>query len=282
MTTWRLLVTEPFDGATNMAVDEAMLLGRIQGTSPPTVRFFSWSPPTLSLGYGQTLDEGINLEAARRLGVGLVRRPTGGSAIYHDTIEREITYSVVAQAGDFPGADDLLETYRWIASGLLCGLQRFGIAAELVPCVPPSRREPAPTFCFARAGSYEIQVGGKQLVGSAQRRRRGAFLQHGSILLGVDSERLRQLFPDGDPLETMTTVEAVIGHRPTFDQLTAKLVTGMREAWGIALEPGALLPEELEWTKRLAREKYATRSWTEHGRAVAGIGARSSAAISLH
>src|SRR2546428_11719227 len=101
--TWRLLVTEPTDGATNMAVDEAVWLGRRAGTSPPTVRFFAWTPPTVSLGYGQPLDGHVDIAACHRLGVGLVRRPTGGSAIYHDGPERELTYSVVAVADDIGG-----------------------------------------------------------------------------------------------------------------------------------------------------------------------------------
>jgi lipoate-protein ligase A len=83
-----------------MAIDEAMWRGRQAGTSPPTLRFFAWAPPTVSLGYGQPLDRHVDVAACRRLGVGVVRRPTGGSAIYHDGPERELTYSVAALAGD--------------------------------------------------------------------------------------------------------------------------------------------------------------------------------------
>src|SRR5438445_109350 len=101
---WRLLVTESTDGATNMAIDEALWRGRQAGTSPPTVRFFGWDPPTVSLGYGQPLDDSVDVAACRRLGVGLVRRPTGGSAIYHDGPERELTYSVLADGTDLGGA----------------------------------------------------------------------------------------------------------------------------------------------------------------------------------
>src|SRR5207249_6786109 len=97
---WRLLVAEPCDGATNMAIDEALWRGRHAGTSPPTVRFFAWDPPTVSVGYGQPLDRHVDVAACRRLGVGLVRRPTGGSAIYHDGPERELTYCVTATADD--------------------------------------------------------------------------------------------------------------------------------------------------------------------------------------
>src|SRR4030095_61570 len=140
---WRLLITEPADGATNMAIDEAIWRSRQSGASPPTVRFFAWAPPTVSLGYGQPLDQLVDVTAwrrlgggvgpraprrvslgygqpldqlvdvtaCRRLGVGIVRRLTGGSAIYHDGPERELTYSVAAAAEDVGGgARDLLHS----------------------------------------------------------------------------------------------------------------------------------------------------------------------------
>ncbi|HLC40819.1 MAG TPA: biotin/lipoate A/B protein ligase family protein, partial [Methylomirabilota bacterium] len=258
-----------------------IFLGRIRGTSPSTLRFFSWSPPSVSLGYGQALDGRISIDAIHRLGVGLVRRPTGGSAIYHDTREREVTYSVVARTGDFPGAEDLLETYRWIAQGLLAGLKQLGLPVELVPIGRSRPREEAPTFCFARAGSYEIEVHGKKLVGSAQRRRKGAFLQHGSILLGADSERLRQLFPLADPLANMITMEETLGRRPLVENVVQTLVNGMTEALTLSVDPGDLLPEEQERANLLAREKYATPAWTEDGRSPTGIGARPGSATSL-
>src|SRR5919204_6119023 len=130
--TWRLLITEPTDGATNMAIDEALWRGRQVATSPATLRFFAWAPPTVSLGYGQALRRDVDVEACRALGVGLVRRPTGGSAIYHDGPERELTYSVVACAADLGVSADLLETYRWIGSALLRGLRTLGAPAEIV------------------------------------------------------------------------------------------------------------------------------------------------------
>ncbi|MGH7320254.1 MAG: lipoate--protein ligase family protein, partial [Candidatus Rokuibacteriota bacterium] len=165
-----MLVTEPLEGATNMAVDEALLRARIAGDAPPTVRFFGWVPPTLSLGYGQPLDDRIDLAASRRLGIGLVRRPTGGSAILHESPDREVTYSVVARAEDFVGADDVLETYRILGAGLVAGLARLGVRAELVPLIRAARGPASPTFCFARTGAYEIAAQGRKLVGSAQRR----------------------------------------------------------------------------------------------------------------
>src|SRR5204862_439763 len=123
-----------------MAIDEAVWRGRQAGASPPTLRFFAWAPPTVSLGYGQPLDGHVDTVACRRLGVGLVRRPTGGSAIYHDGPERELTYSVAAAADDIGGgARDLLHSYPWI------GRAPPGSSRRSTP-----RRSGSPALCEPR------------------------------------------------------------------------------------------------------------------------------------
>jgi len=257
---WRLLVTEPTDGATNMAVDEALWRSRQAGTSPPTLRFFAWAPPTVSLGYGQPLDQHVDLEACRALGVGLVRRPTGGSAIYHDGPEREVTYSVVATADDLGIGPDLLETYRWIGAALLRGLQALGAPAELVPERPPDG--PAPAFCFARTGVYEIEVAGRKLVGSAQRRQGDSFLQHGAVLLDVDEPRLRTLFPTTrDPLASLTTLRLALGQRPSFEAVATALAEAFVAEHGLDLRPGGLSGEECERVTALVTNRYASPAW---------------------
>jgi lipoate-protein ligase A len=264
---FRLLVTEPLDGAANMALDEALLLSRLRHGSPPTLRFFGWAPPAISLGYGQRLDGRIDLEAARAMGLGLVRRATGGSAILHEGPDLEITYSVAAAAGDFDGAGELLETYRWIGNGLLAGLRALGAPVEMVP-VQPSDPAAMPAFCFARTGSFELEVDGRKLVGSAQRRQGAAFLQHGAIMLGALPERLRRVFPGArDPLADMTSLEAVLGRRPSFDDAAAALAEAFRTAHGLTLEPGGLSGDEAALAAMLEREKYATDEWTRAGRA---------------
>jgi len=264
---FRLLVTEPLEGAANMALDEALLLSRLRHDSPPTLRFFAWAPPTISLGYGQRLDGRVDLEAARVMGLGLVRRPTGGSAILHEGPDLEITYSVAAAAGDFDGSTDLLQTYRWIGDGLLAGLRALDAPVEMVP-VQPSDPAAMPAFCFARTGSFELEVDGRKLVGSAQRRQGAAFLQHGAIMLGAEPGRLRRVFPGGrDPLADMTTLETVLGRRPSFDEAAGALAEGFRTAHRLTLEPGGLSSGEAALAGMLEREKYATDEWTRAGRA---------------
>jgi lipoate-protein ligase A len=260
MMRWRLLVTEPTDGATNMAIDEALWRARQTDSAPPTLRFFAWAPPTVSLGYGQPLDRHVDAEAARALGVGLVRRPTGGSAIYHDGPERELTYSVVATAADLGIGPDLLETYRWIGAALLRGLQALGAPAALVPERPPEG--PTPAFCFARTGVFEIEVDGRKLVGSAQRRQGDSFLQHGSVLLGVDASRLRLVFPTTrDPLATLTTLEAVLGRRPAFDEVADALAAAFAQEHGLDLRPGGLSDAETAGVAALVTDRYASPAW---------------------
>ncbi len=192
--------------------------------------------------------------------MGLVRRPTGGSAIYHDGPERELTYSVVATAGDLGIGPDLLETYRWIGAALLRGLQALGAAAQLVPERPPDG--PVPAFCFARTGVFEIEVGGRKLVGSAQRRQGDSFLQHGAVLLDVDEPRLRALFPTTrDPLATLTTLRAALGRRPAFDEVADALAAAFEAEHGLDLRPGGLSSEEVARIDTLVSERYASPAW---------------------
>ena len=157
-------------------------------------------------------------------------------------------------------ARDLLETYRWIGRALVTGLRALGAPVEMVAVAGGGIATPA--FCFARTGSYEIEVDGRKIVGSAQRRRGRCFLQHGSVLLGVDAPRLRELFPTTrDPLATLTTLEATLGHRPKFDDVAAALAQAFEGEHGLRLTPDGLTADETAHAARLVEEKYATAEW---------------------
>ena len=121
---------------------------------------------------------------------------------------------------------------------------------------------PTPAFCFARTGSYELEIAGRKVVGSAQRRQGATFLQHGSILLGVDEPHLRAVFPTTrDPLATLTTLEAALGHRPKFDDVCAALASAFETEHGLDLATDGLTPDETTTAARLVTEKYATAEW---------------------
>ena len=257
---WRLLVTEPADGATNMAVDEVLWKGRRAGVAPATLRFYAWAPPTVSLGYGQSLENEVDQALCHALGVGLVRRPTGGSAIYHDGPERELTYSVAATNDDLGVGTDLLASYRWIARALARGLRALGAPVEIVE----RRREygPVPAFCFARTGTYELELEGRKVVGSAQRRHGKSFLQHGSILLDIDAARVAAMFlVTPDPAASVATLAHALGRRPGWDECATALAAAFEAEHGVVLQPGGLSAEEADAADALARDKYATDAW---------------------
>ena len=220
VSTWLLLVTEPCDGATNMAIDDAVLRGRRARTRLRRSAFFGWEPPTGVPRVRPASRTVRDVAACRRLGVGIVRRPTAAARSITTGPERELTYSVLATAEDLGVSVDLLDTYRWIGRALVRGLNALGAAAAMIPTGRGLARDPA--FCFARTGAYEIEVGGKKLVGSAQRRQGTSFLQHGAVLLGVDAPRLRALFPTTrDPLASNPS--AATGRRPSFEAVAMAL-----------------------------------------------------------
>ena len=144
---WRLLRTGKRSGAENMAIDEAILIAGGEGKVPPTIRFYGWEPPTLSIGYFQRAAREVDLERLRERGVGLVRRPTGGRAVLHD---KELTYSVIAPE-NLPGMpSSVIQSYRLISTGLLEGFRRLGLSAEMVSLEEPAARNGSPdsAACF--------------------------------------------------------------------------------------------------------------------------------------
>jgi len=289
--TWRLVQSEPADGATNMAVDEAILRAAAAGHVPPTLRFYAWEPPCLSLGRGQKVAD-VDLEALREAGYGLVRRPTGGKAILHID---ELTYSVVAPETEPRVAGGVVGSYRRLSAGLMRGLERLGalgVAAERRGAgwrADPSpakgggvgRRRRAGPVCFEVPSDYEIVAEGRKLIGSAQMRAQGVVLQHGAVPLYGDIARVCALLvspPDPARVRARaTTVEEALGfrgsaprlargspqgkRRVTWEEAAEALAAGFAEALGLRLEPGALSDEERAWAEALRAEKYGTEDW---------------------
>lgn len=265
MSAWRVIDTGSRDGATNMAIDEALLRGVAAGTTPPTVRVFSWAPPAVSTGHSQSISRELDISACLRAGVGVVRRPTGGRAVLH---AGELTYSVVGRAGEEPLGRTIMETYLAISRALLEGLALLGVRADLsqVGGAPGRVGGGAAPPCFASAVRFEIVVGGRKLVGSAQRRTGNAVLQHGSLLIDgthADIADLLQI-PEGRRAEVRrllrertTNLETLLGRRPGLSEVADVMVRGFERAWGVSLQPGCLTGSEEEVASALATE-YAT------------------------
>ncbi len=233
------------DGATHMGRD-AELLAAHRSDTAPTLRLYTWSPAAVSVGFMQRAEDLLDLEACRAAGIDVVRRPTGGRAILH---WEEITYAIVAATGDARFGANLAATQARIGACLASALRELGVDAALSrPALDPERRLlRAP--CFVSPGRAELLVDGRKLVGSAQRRSRDAFLQHGSLLAGRAHERLVELLADtrrdpalGKALQERlrretTTLADVLGSAPSYPALVAALVHGFCTELDLRPEP---------------------------------------------
>jgi lipoyl(octanoyl) transferase len=263
---WRLIVDGEADGATNMAEDEAILAAVVEGLCPPTLRFYGWSPPCLSLGRNQPLAD-VDLSACRRAGVDVVRRPTGGRAILHTD---ELTYSVTLLQSDPRATGDVVGSYRRLSEGLLAGLRGLGVKA--IQAVGQRKQAVDLTaICFETPSDYEITAGGRKLVGSAQWRARGAVLQHGSLPLHGDLTRIvTYLAPAGAEREAQrhwlrlraTTLEEALGQCLPFSQGAQALADGFAQALNLTLVRGGLTAYERSLTAELRSSRYAAADWT--------------------
>jgi lipoyl(octanoyl) transferase len=268
---WRLLLDAAAPGAWNMAVDEVLLDGVVAGTTPPTLRFYQWRPACLSLGYFQSF-EVVNLDGCRALGVDIVRRQTGGRAILHD---RELTYSVALPLSMLERDGGVLASYYRLSLALRDGLRRLGVPATLAP----STDSPLPAghgpVCFDRPSAHEILLEGRKLVGSAQVRRGGALLQHGSILIEPRMVALMACLrtpgdgsgATGAPGEGGVPIEdgvAGLAEMGVSDQapIAAAIARAFAARFGVRLIEDRLRQDELAAAEALAGSKYQDVGWT--------------------
>jgi len=252
---WRLLKTWGGDAYWNMAVDEAILRSRVEGLSPNTVRLYTWRPSAVSIGFFQSLRHEVDLEECRRLGIDVVRRITGGGAVYHDS-QGEVTYSVVASEADLRrmGLDPSIQpSYEALCSGIVEGLRMLGVPAEFKPI-------------------NDIVVAGRKISGSAQTRRMGVILQHGTLLLKSDLATMFRVLrvskekisdkPIKAAEERVTTVFKELGRELSLGEVAEALVKGFERALRVRLVEGELTKRELGLVEEL-REKYRSKAWLE-------------------
>jgi lipoate-protein ligase A len=246
-----------------MAVDRVLLSGCRRNLSPATVRFYSWSAPTVSIGHGQSWIGVVDREECGRLGVSVVRRPTGGRAVLHG---REFTYSVTA-----PVVGPPLALYGAVCDALVGGLRRLGVkAARVRPRLVGSTSSTARAACFASFSREEVEVEGRKLVGSAQRRTRGCVLQQGSMPIDDPVPAMSKVFAAGrdvsfaDALHgRITWLSAHLPAVPVWNDLVEAMAEGFRTAWGVRLAPGILSDweirraDELRSDLRMPREETA-------------------------
>jgi len=255
MNRWRLLKLETFDPYMNMAIDEAILTARTATQVQNTIRFYRWNPSAVSIGKFQKLENEVWLENCRKHGVCFVRRITGGGAVYHDAKD-EITYSVIASKEDLE-AHDIAEVYSRICYGLVEALRTLGIQADF--------NEGNMKVC------PNLTVRGKKISGSSQSHKHGVVLQHGTLLLNVDLEKMFTFLrvPWAKTCmevvnvarQKITSIETEFGKDITIERVNEALIEGFQKALDIELVKDNLSISELELGYRLAKEKYASEEW---------------------
>jgi lipoate-protein ligase A len=265
---WRLIVSPPAEGADNMAIDEAILESVTDGTELPTLRLYAWEPACLSIGYAQPVGEADERRLAE-YGWSLVRRPTGGRAILHTD---ELTYAVAAPSTNAYVEGGVLSSYRRLSRGLIAGLRQLGLTPEVRDAEPVPETERADPVCFEIPSAYEITVSGKKLVGSAQLRRQGGVLQHGSLPLTGDIGRICLVlrFPDEaarrarlDRLRSRAcTIEDLLQRRVAWEEAAEAVQAGFSQGLGMHFDQGELSPAEVRRADELKRQRYAHPGWT--------------------
>lgn len=252
-----------------MAVDEAVLRAVEAGRQPPTLRLYGWWPPAVSLGCLQSLDGAVDREACRQLGVEVVRRPTGGRAVFH---HRELTYSVALPPGHPLARGGVLATYRRLSEALQAGLEGLGLQTTLA-CSPPAEGRPASAACFDAPSRHELRWRGRKLAGSAQMRRAsGAVLQHGSLPLRLDAGLTARLLspPGSDPAplaalleQRAASLEEALGRPVGWEEAARAVARGFERALGVWWAERGLSAEERALAASLEVGRYASPEWTE-------------------
>lgn len=260
---FRFLNTHVQDAAMNMAIDESVLTHHLNGEVPPTLRVFRWSQPSISLGRFQSIEREIVIERCEQLGVALVRRPTGGRAVYH---RDEFTYSIVIgkRYGVPPG---VVAAYAYLAQGLLAALRLLGVQAEL----SDERVSKHPSAaCFASSTQADLTSGGFKLIGSAQVWKDDALLQQGSLPLDDHAAEFFSMlrFPNEAPREEAlaqycekTTPLHTFIPAASWDDVADAFRNGFSKALQSDFVYGTLSPSEWELAQRLVEEKYSKLEW---------------------
>lgn len=265
---WRIIKSPSANGAWNMAVDEAILLEIGAERSMPTLRLYSWDPACLSLGYAQSIKD-VNPDALREKGWTLVRRPTGGRAILHTD---ELTYSIIAPPNEPRVVGNVLESYRRLSKALLRALENLGLNAQ-ADAHSESPHNGLGPVCFEVPSDYEITVGGKKLIGSAQARKKEGVLQHGSLPLYGDLTRITKVLQFQNEEERIRAADRLLEHATTVETFLHKVVsikqaedafqTAFTDSLNITLIPGDLTPTEYRLAEELVAKKYANGIWTD-------------------
>jgi lipoate-protein ligase A len=256
---WKLIVDKkPLAGSLNMAADD--FLFRSLSSEPQTfLRFYRWKRPTVSLGYSQDIRKVVDVEYCRKQGIDIVRRVTGGKLVLH---HKEVTYSLCSSDKE-TFTSTLADSYRLISQGLMRGLEKIGLKSCLADA-PPNSYVRGNLPCFSYPARDEIEVEGKKIVGSAQKRAGSKFIQHGSIPLEEDEGILGPVsfLKEEDNKGRMISLSQALGKKVSFDWAVERLTSGISEFFKINFTPEVFDAKEKKAILKIQKERYANKGWT--------------------
>lgn len=269
---WRFIDSGNCDPYYNMALDEALLDWHSQGKIPPTIRFYGWNPTTLSIGYFQKAKKEIDFVMLKKHKFGFVRRLTGGRGVLHG---HELTYSVIVSEEYSGMPKSVTEAYRVISQGLLEGFKLLGLDAYFA--VPKTEEEnnslkkPRSSICFDVPSWYELVVEGRKIAGSAQTRQKGVILQHGSILIDLDEDKVLSIFKYSNERvkeqmqrtfrEKAVAINAIANRIIELKEVKEAFQKGFELGLNVEFEPYVLTTEEEQYVQQLAKNKYSSDEW---------------------
>jgi len=262
MQPWRLLIHKDLPGTRQMAIDESLLQHAIPH-SQPVLRLYTWKRPTLSLGYFQDYKRVVSEPFCVHNNIDVVRRLTGGRSVLH---HHEITYAVVASSvsGCFENKT-LQETYRLIAQALNCGLDILGVQQAMISMASnPVNSKTGLPQCFVSVSKYELASDTRKIIGSAQKRDRDRFLQHGSILLDFDDGLQQGCVAKPDPAirEKIAPLNTLLNRSLGVDEVIGVFTEAFKSSFAIAFHGSELTEEERVASENL-EHKYNSDEWTQ-------------------
>ncbi|MFA5992282.1 MAG: biotin/lipoate A/B protein ligase family protein [Candidatus Pacearchaeota archaeon] len=244
---FRLIIdSKPRNAYENMSIDLAIQ----KLYKKPVLRFYGWNPAAVSIGRFQNIKKEVNLEFCKKNKIDVVRRVSGGGAVFHD---KEVTYSLCIKEknGLFP--EDLIESYKSVCEGVIIGIKKLGLRAEYSPI-------------------NDLLINGKKFSGCAQTRKEGIFLQHGTVLIDIDFDKMFSAINVSDEKikdkqisnakERVTSLKKELGREVLIDELVKNIVLGFKENFKIEFKKDHLSEEEIKLAKQLEQEIFKDEKWT--------------------
>jgi len=249
---------EPLRGSLNMAVDD-YLFKSLPDVPLTCLRFYTWMQPTVSFGYSQDIRRIVDVESLQEQGIDIVRRMTGGKLVLH---HKEVTYSLCSSDSE-TFTSTLMDSYKLISQALMRGLEIMGLEPNLA-AAPPDSYVKGDMPCFSYPAQNEIEVQGKKIVGSAQKRAGLKFIQHGSIPLEEDDDLLESVSLSKNEKSSlhMISLSQALGKKVSFDWVIEHLILGISNYFDIDLIPKTFKLIEKEAILNIQMEKYSNKEWT--------------------